>query len=436
MKDEKTSLPEWIIKIQEQSWQIEILIASGLILFLYNLPTVLINFFVDFSESTMPRAEPVILFFGGYIFSRALLLGFIVTLLLRSLWLAFLGINYAFPDGINFGKLSFSDYFRRKIEKSKSIPERIIALERVCSLTYSVTIMVTLLTAGSFLFLAILFFGIYYLAPSVYTQTTGIILLVLVILIMIGILDWLFFGKLKNFPVFSKLYYPVYKLFQWLTLSFVFQKEYLAFISNINRWKVFGLFVVYFFLAFEISLSEMQNSRLTKNMGLPNILNYDERSYLNISTLNKINKYQYENMLEQNDRIITVAIQSDVITDNVIKLFVVYAKKYDETLDSLFTKNGVKKFLRERTLENYYKNDSLIQKALNEFFTVEIDNRSVGTTEWYLHRHYKTGEYGFLTYIPVSNLPKGRHALLVKAKHISNGIMKERVKGIIPFYLN
>ncbi len=75
----KNSLPKWIKKIQQQSWQIEILIASGLIIFLYNIPHYLFNFLIDYEESALPRAEPVILFFGAFIFSRALLLGFVAT---------------------------------------------------------------------------------------------------------------------------------------------------------------------------------------------------------------------------------------------------------------------------------------------------------------------------------------------------------------------
>ncbi len=436
MKDENNSLPKWIKKIQEQSWQIEILIASGLVLFLYNLPSVLLNYFIDISESTLPRAEPVILFLGAYIFSRALLLGFIVTLFLRSLWLAFLGINYAFPEGINFDKLSYSDYFVEKINKSKSIPQRIIALERICSLTYSVTIMVTLLTAGLFIFISILFYGIYYLAPSGYTQTTGIVLLGIVLLTMIGVLDWLFFGKLKRFPVFSKIYYPFYKLFHLLTLSFVFQKEYLAFISNINRWKVYGLFLVYFFLAFEISISELENYRIIKDMQFPNILAFDERDFIRISTLNFIHRKEYENMLDENDRIISASIQSDVITDNLIKLFVVYVKPFDEALDSLFRKNNAKRILTRKSIENFHRNDSLIQKSLNEFFTVQIDNKTIEKTGWYLHKHPKTGEVGFLTYIPVSDLPKGMHNLIIKVRHLKNGVISEYIKNTIPFYLN
>ena len=431
----KNSLPKWIKKIQQQSWQIEILIASGLIIFLYNIPHYLFNFLIDYEESALPRAEPVILFFGAFIFSRALLLGFVATLFLRALWLAFLGINFAFPDGINFQKLSYSEFFKEKIEKSKTISERIISLEKICSLTYSITIMVTLFTAGMFVLLTVLYYGLYYLAPSFYDNpNNGIILLILIFLMMLGIVDWFFFGKMKRFKLISQIYYPLYKLFHWFTLSSFYQKEYLVFISNVNRWKVYGIFIIYFLLAFEITMLELSNVDINIKGAIPPV-SFEERNFLTLPTLSFLSKRKYESKLNENNRIISSAIQSDIITGNFLRVFVVYLKKYDESLDSLFRKNNVKLKPEHRTMEFYRVNDSLIQKSFNEFFVLEIDDKKIENNVWYLEKHYKTGEYGFVSYVPVSDLPKGGHLLIIKFNRLRHGKFNQQFISNIPFFL-
>ncbi|MBC8183736.1 hypothetical protein H8E88_21800 [candidate division KSB1 bacterium] len=44
-ESEKHIIPKWIEEQQQQSWQIEILIASGFIFFLFSLPDLLTNYF-------------------------------------------------------------------------------------------------------------------------------------------------------------------------------------------------------------------------------------------------------------------------------------------------------------------------------------------------------------------------------------------------------
>ena len=433
----KHTLPGWIQQQQQQSWQIEILIASGLILFLYSLPTYLINYLIDIQESKIPRAEEVILFFGGYIFSRALLIGFIVTLFLRSLWLAFLGINYAFPRGINFRNLSYSEYFTEKLRKTKSTTERIITLERICSLTFSVTIMVTLLTVGMFIFLAILFYGIFHIAPSLYTHFTprvGFIFLVILLLMILGVIDWIFFDWLKRYPIISKLYYPVYNLFRWLSLSVLYHQEYLTFISNVKRWKVYGVFLLFFSIALVTSMSEL--SERFNNITPFTLFSTEEREFLKVPSFRYIQENNYENMLRENSRILTTAIQSDIISDNFLKVFVVYWKVHDETLDSLFRKHQVQTSFKRKTLRNFQRNDSLLQKAFNEFLKIKIDDRPFENNDWYFHKHPITGEAGFLTYLPLNNFTSGKHTLFIDHVRLVENNLQIRRRERITFYIN
>ena len=86
-------LPKWLEEQQHNSWQIEILIASGIIFFLLKIPEHITSYFLQTAASTAINSSIIIIMVGGYIFSRALLIGFVVNLILRAVWLAMLGIN-------------------------------------------------------------------------------------------------------------------------------------------------------------------------------------------------------------------------------------------------------------------------------------------------------------------------------------------------------
>ena len=428
------STPKWLELQQQNSWQIEIFIASGFIFFLFNLPEFLTTTFIDALESRIIEAEGTIIYFGAFIFSRALLIGFAVILFLRALWLAFLGINYAFPQGINYEKLSYSDYFKKKTQKNKNVISRIIHLEKICSLTYSVTIFLTLLTIGIFSLTVFLFYAISHLAPSLYTPSFGYFVIGALFLMMLGITDFIFFGVFKKSESVSKIYYPFYILFKWLSLSFFYHQEMLTFISNSKRWKVYGLFLVYFSIAFVVSSSEIAQA-----LGGSNFLNIkltEDRDYTKPSSSYYIPLNYYDNMLEANDRIFDASIQSDIIFENYLRTFVVYHKKFDTTLDSLFRKNRVTPYLKRASRDVFHKNDSLMQKTFNEFFEVSIDKKPYNNNTWFFHDHHITGEKGFLTYLPIDSLSTGKHLLIIDRMHLVGDSLKSYRRGKIYFYKN
>ncbi len=434
MKSPKQNLPEEIKAQQNQSWQIEILIASGLIIFLYSLPDYLLNLLIEVQEKKIPGAEEAIIFIGGYVFARILLIGFIVVLFLRALWVAYLGVNSAFPNGINAKKLMYSSYFLKRIKKEKSLTERIVFLEKLCSLTFSVTIILTVLSVGLFAFLFLVFYLIDLLIPSVSNPRLGFLLLFVVLFIELGVLDWIMFGWLRKYPIFSKLYFPVHKVLKWLTLTVLFDKEYLSIFSNVKRWKVFGIFVVYFFVSLVISVSGIKG-KFNAASFVPSF-SVEQRNFLQLPTLLKIKSINYENQLNSKSRIIRACIQSDVINDNFLKLFVVYLKYFDSQLDSLFRENGVKLTLNRRTLQMISENDSLIQKSISQFFSLYLDLKPVETNKWYFARHYLTNEEGFLTYMPLQSLKKGMHKLDIYFWEKRDGKMRQRFLDQIEFYLN
>ncbi|RMD98832.1 MAG: hypothetical protein D6814_06740 [Calditrichaeota bacterium] len=429
---ESETLPEWVEEQQHHSWQIEILIASALLVFLYNLPHYLITDVIDLQEKAIFSTQKAVLFYGAYLFARALFIGFVVILFLRSLWLAFLGIHHVFPGGINFSRLGYSKYFQRKSQGTKTVAQRILMLEKTCNLTFSVTIILTLLTIGTFFLLSLLSYFISTFFPALDTPVIGLALMAILFLIMLGVLDWIFFAWLKKYEWVSKLYYPIYRLFQWLSLSILYRQELLTFISNVKRWKVYGLFSLYFTIALIISLSETTR---VFNAPIPfQLYSTEQREFIDLRTLQRVASHNYESMLTPKDRIVRVCIQSDLIQNNYLKVFLVYHKWYDTTLDSLFRQHHISiNRKRAASFSTIMKNDSLINQALNEAFHIKIDQVPMAHSGWYWHKHYITGEQGFLTYVPLDGIEYGEHKLLLTYTRFVPGGRRETFLGMIPF---
>ncbi|MEO0338282.1 MAG: hypothetical protein AAF242_03620, partial [Bacteroidota bacterium] len=93
--------PDWLQKQHDNSWQIEFLIAGGIVITLYQLPDYFRRYFIMTYETMILNDFILLLLFSVYLFSRILLIGFVVNLILRAIWIAFVGVYASFPNGIN-----------------------------------------------------------------------------------------------------------------------------------------------------------------------------------------------------------------------------------------------------------------------------------------------------------------------------------------------
>ena len=426
----KEKLPKWLEDQQHHSWQIEILIAGSFVFFLANLPQYFEDLFWEVAQGTIIRGEVVILLTGGFLISRALLIGFIVNLILRALWLAFLGINFSFPKGVDYQKLGYSDWFNERDKKTASVVERILNLEKYSSLSYSIAILMTLMSAGLFLLLILFFFLISYAAPSLNNPEFGFFVLIAFGLLILGILDVLFFKVFRKSKTVSKSYFPFYKIFGFLSLTFLYRKAWLVLISNVNRWKIYAVFIFYFFIALVIASNEIgQFLTLSKSLEV-NL--YEDRKFIDFNTFQAINSRRYSNMIQPGQHVSKGCLNKEIISEKHFSLFMTYLKRYDSTLEYIFNRNNVatEGF---KYWEDIEKNDSLFVKSLSEYFTVNIDSKKQENLQWFVHRHPKTNERGFITYLDSDSLEVGYHKIRVDIKFVQNDSLKNASWLVIPF---
>jgi hypothetical protein len=176
-------------------------------------------------------------------------------------------------------------------------------------------------------------------------------------------------------------------------------------------------------------------------------MEYKSSNYINTSSNSNdiiANDNNYENLIENAAFIDDVAIQSKVISDNYIKVFIPFKDNIENRVFS-FNK-GLKPEEDDRGLRsnvqfgnrfiNSIERDSIRNaylKTFNDIYRVKIDT-SYYETE-FIFALIKSDKLGFETYISTKELNDGKHILKVNRKYIT----KEkdtiyRNVSTIPFY--
>lgn len=408
-KQRRTPLPDWVKEQQHQSWQIEILIASGLIFFLNRIPKYLGDWFVKYTQATEYGAESVILVVGALYFSKVLLIGFSINLSLRALWLAYLGVNFVYPNDINYDQLRYSRYFKEKMEKRADAVKRIIQLEHFSSLSYSMTLMLTVMAVGIFMLLSLFYTLLKRVAYGLYdSQDFGIAVMVVFLFFSLGILDFIFFRLLRKSRTVSRWYYPIHRLYNLLTLSFLFKREWLVLISNGKRWVIYPIFIFFFTVAFFMAADDVDRyigdfDDFTLNL-------YENRAFRNIPTFNVIPSNRYDNLLQEDRKIESWCLNSDVMRDKSAWVFVVYYKWMDATFEKIMEDYEFQKG-DFNSREEVFENDRKFSASISRLLNLQIDSTSVSDNQWFYHRHPKTSELGFKTYVSLDSVSQGHHKM-------------------------
>jgi hypothetical protein len=178
-------------------------------------------------------------------------------------------------------------------------------------------------------------------------------------------------------------------------------------------------------------------------------LKYEKSNYLSIgnnsSSLTASNK-NYENLLdpEKGQFINDVSIQSKVISENYLKVFMPYIERMENRVfkrntglkpeddirglssDITFSNNGISSKKRDSLTHEY-------MRTFNDIYKVKIDS-TFRNSEFILGRSL-TNQFGFETYIDITNLTKGKHLAILEREAISDDADTTLVRfATIPFW--
>jgi hypothetical protein len=177
-------------------------------------------------------------------------------------------------------------------------------------------------------------------------------------------------------------------------------------------------------------------------------VNYKQSNYISQNSNSNsytANNENYEDLLTDNRSFINnVVIQSKVITDPYIKVFVLFNENienhvfdFNEGLKPEYDRRGLQTdiVINGNNSVNWTKLDSLKReylKTFNSIYSVNIDSLKMDT-EFILAKSPKN-ELGFETYLSTSELIEGKHTLQVNRLRIFKNDTSVRQVSQIPFW--
>lgn len=419
-------------KLQEESWQLELLISGFAIFGLFTaFPH--INIAVKAAQNDGKIYSWIIL--SVTLVSCAILIfNLLLHVVLRGLWIGALGLRYVSGD-IDYEVLKYSPKFTKYLKKKVGSFDRYIArLENYCSIIFAISfLLIFYVLAFTFTIISIVLVVKLFLDNDSINETVGLWIGVpLIIFIVLGMLltfiDFVTQGWLKKKKWISKIYFPIYWVFSRITLAFLYRPLVYNFLDNkFGRRISLSLVPIYILILVATSLK----------YNTSNYFNTDLYSN-SIITDNK----HYEDLLEDDDFIDEVAISSKVVTKNFLKVFMVFDDDIDDYIFSYNKSLKPEKDIRGLDSDIVFtsntslrKRDSLRMayiKTLNDVFTIKIDS-TYYNSEFVLSKSSKK-QKGFENFIGIKDLSEGKHILKVIRKRIREKDTQSLGYATIPFW--
>lgn len=406
MKNEHTDskFKKLLDKLQQESWQLELLI-SGFAIFglVSSLPFVknLWNEAVAL-ESYSKFLYPII-----YIACWVLIINLIIHVVLRGLWIGAIGLRYVSGE-IDYDELNYKKRFTNHLKKKVGSFDKFIgALENYCSILFALTFLYLFYIISFFAVISIVVLaGNFFIKSGLFPEIIGTMLLgffaiFFLFIAFIVFIDFVTQGYLKKVEWISFLYFPIYKIFSVITLSFLYRPlVYNTLDSKFSRRLTFILTPIYIAAFFLTTFQSIRSNYVSTSK-------YSSAYYSNGNN--------YLNSIKTNEYIRGAAVQSKIIKDNYLHIFIPFRENIEDlifeqhqNLKPLEDKRGLRSDLFS-SKESYKKRDSLSSlylKAFEKVYNFKIDetkiNPDFSITEI-------NNQLGFETIFSIDSVSEGKH---------------------------
>lgn len=439
-KDYKNSAFKQLLdKLQQESWQLELLISGFAI---FGLAAAIDPIQIKLESANYDSDIYSVLFwFAAKVCCWILISNLMIHVILRGLWIGALGLRYVSGD-IDYDELKYAPKFTKFLSKKiGSFDKYIATLENYCSILFAISFLLIFYFIASLAFIVAILLTVFIFLNNELEGTLntivsvigGLIILFIILGAFLTFIDFITQGFLKRKKWISRFYFPLYKIFSYITLSFLYRPLVYNFLDNrFGRRISLVLVPVYIALLFLSTYF------------------YRESNYLSIdrsSSKNYANPNNYEDLLQENKSFIkTATIQSKVITEPYVKVFMIFNENvekrlfdYNKGLKPLKDLRGYQSEItitgNNFTRDARRKRDSLrleYYKTYNEVHTVYIDNEKHDVE--FLATTNKNKKLGFETYVDIKNLTEGKHLLKITRKVIRKKDTANFILVQIPFW--
>lgn len=434
-KDKNKSFTKWLEILQQESWQLELLISGFSIFLLAESYESVHNLDYQISLLLSGSAYYQFLYIPYQVMLGAwyvLIINLILHVLLRGLWISTIGLRYVSGD-IDFNKLNISPKFDRFLRTNiLSFDLYIRQLEKLCSSVFGFTFLIIFILISGGLFVV----GIFILVitmEGVSTRFGDLWVLVIVpflLLYLLGgfiyFLDFITLGWIKRKKEIAGFYYPIYRFFSVITLAFIYRPIYYNLLDN-----KFGRNIVLFLIPYLIGFTLIASLTVNLHAYLPGN-----------RTLQSISNNFYDDTSEDRSSY-SASISSKFVKNGFVQLFLPYVARNDDKVieaicpDLKPAKTGIFFFGNNDPLRNNMNAD-LALDCHTQRFKIYVNDTPLNNLKYRFHEHPTRKNIGLLTVLDVGYLPRGEHAIKVDVKILQNSNGKDTLffseSVVIPFW--
>lgn len=404
MEPDKKQIPQWLKSLQENSWELEILISGGAIFSLIQFSDLFIHW-VKYIRLNGAFPFVNVFFIVGIFAIKILTIGFILHLLFRAYWLALVCVNYVNPSGIKHEKINWKKPFY--VDRNMSdLQNQIMKIDAYCGTIMYMSIISFVAVVGFLILLIIC--G----ALSALIGPSG------VVMFFIYLFDFLTFGLLRKIPYLSYILFPIFKVFDFISIRGMYQNSLFMQNTNVNK----GTFFIKTF-AFALVSICLTYLSIYHTMHWPN--KFDSREFKwQLTDKNLEDGYlsasegQYMDNWDENTISVT-GINAKVQESNLMEVFLAYGQYADELIHQLPVADSLKTF--------------------DQIVSVSIDDSLYDNLEW-IKSKTKADILGITTMVPINNLKNGFHSINIytdyKSKNWSPDHGEKEFQIKIPFWVD
>jgi len=422
--DDSPDSNKWLKKLQQESWELELLVSGFSVLLLIKGVEFLKEFQLEFLSSLnfqLPVSNWIVIFMYILILSiYAMIFNLGVHLIFRGFWVGIVGLGSVAP-GTNFEKLKYSKYFTEKLKKRiTSLDDLVVLVDKISSVVFAFAFLIIFLLIsfalvfGFIVFLNTignstveLFSGIFAIIIS---YIFNAIILTLSFFAFLYLFDFLTFGFLKKWKYLGKIYYPFYRFFGWITFAFIYRTIYYNLISKFTKKKTALILIPYL-----IILISLPGLKLDHHIYFP----FNENDYL-------MNSANYHDQFVD-ERITEPQINSSLVNGPFMSIFIPYNPNDNAVIRKLCPdyepakKEGLNLGIAiERNEDNLeiHRTTSVIEpfpekslECLKSLYIIKINDQQVNVDRFLFKTENKSK--GIFSYINIDSLSSGYNELML-----------------------
>ncbi|QMW04513.1 hypothetical protein [Spirosoma foliorum] len=432
-----------LIELTNQSWNLELVISGAALFATLSLPEFLDSVLVYYRYNLMTDTDyihdgvpsQVMGLIKGV--SYSLFGAFLAHFIMRAFWVGLLGLLAVYPDGIRYDHIyNLSQYAREKLAKEMGpLPDYIIRLDKRCNVIFALAFSMALFLLG----IAIVY-GLFLLTETalqllipehLYKPVREVVSWVFAIgFIGIGItVSVLNRPKFRDNPRFAPIVFQLNQVFSVLFMGLYKPLLYIVytFYSQIPQ-PVLKRRLVWSFGIFMLAELLFISVQLLKTEGATELL--DSRSYITLRAPNqKVDANSFDNLRTPDELIDQASIQSDVIREPYVRLFMSYPKSLDVELAKRFREpkwpDSLSRKVRREKRAIWYL------KSFETYFGVYLNDSLYRSPDFLFTKRADNGQQGLTTVLLTANLKPGRNTLKVMVPDSAN---KPTAYCQIPFW--